>query len=90
MTDKIPAKVSGGRPATGSIVWEDPETKTRPRGVRVTRADGSRRVIRFDIGTTPEALNGGRYQNPSAQHCCIRFIGRYIILNRYNTCINCV
>jgi hypothetical protein len=54
MADKISAKIGGGRPATGSIVWEDPETRTRPRGVRVTRADGSRRIIRFDIGTTPE------------------------------------
>ena len=44
MTDKIAGKGSGGRPATGSIVWEDPETKTIPRGVRVTRANGRRSV----------------------------------------------
>jgi len=42
----------GGRPATGSIVWADPETKTQPIGVRVTKADGKRKVIRFDPGTT--------------------------------------
>src|SRR4051812_20478976 len=54
MTDKISAKASGGRPATGSIVWEDPGTKTIPRGVRVTRADGRRQVVRFDPGTSPE------------------------------------
>jgi integrase len=42
---------SGGRPATGSIVWEDPETKTKPIGVRVTKANGKRTVVRFDPGT---------------------------------------
>jgi integrase len=45
---------SGGRPATGSIVWEDPETKTKPIGVRVTKADGRRALVRFDPGTTPD------------------------------------
>jgi integrase len=42
----------GGRPATGSIVWADPETKTEPIGVRVTCADGKRRIVRFDPGTS--------------------------------------
>jgi len=32
-------KGNGGRPATGSIVWADPETKTKPIGVRVTKAN---------------------------------------------------
>ena len=45
---------NGGRPATGSIVWEDPETKTRPIGVRVTKADGRRKVVRFEPGTTAD------------------------------------
>jgi len=44
----------GGRPATGSIVWADPETKTHPIGVRVTKADGKRKLVRFDAGTTPD------------------------------------
>jgi integrase len=44
----------GGRPATGSIVWEDPETKTKPIGVRVTKANGKRALVRFDPGTTAE------------------------------------
>jgi integrase len=52
MTDKIATKSPGGRPATGSIVWADPETKTQPVGVRVTRANGRRKVVRFDPGTT--------------------------------------
>ncbi len=43
-----------GRPATGSIVWEDTKTKLKPLGVRVTYADGSRDVIDFEPGTTPE------------------------------------
>ena len=41
----------GGRPPTGSIVWEDPSTKTKPIGVRVTKADGKRKLVRFDPGT---------------------------------------
>jgi integrase len=41
-----------GRPATGSIVWADPETKTKPIGVRVTRANGKRKLVRFDPGTS--------------------------------------
>jgi hypothetical protein len=44
----------GGRPATGSIVWADPETKTQPIGVRVTKANGKRALVRFDPGTTPD------------------------------------
>ncbi len=52
MTDKIAAKESGGRPATGSIVWGDPETKTKPIGVRVTKANGKRKVVRFEPGTS--------------------------------------
>ena len=52
MTKNIAGKT--GRPATGSIVWADPETKTQPIGVRVTRANGKRHVVRFDPGTTPD------------------------------------
>jgi integrase len=47
-------RAKGGRPATGSIVWEDPETKTKPIGVRVTKANGRRKLVRFDPGTTAE------------------------------------
>ena len=54
MIEKIAAKGNGGRPATGSIVWAEPETKTKPVGVRVTLAGGRRRLVRFDEGTTPE------------------------------------
>jgi hypothetical protein len=42
------------RPATGSIVWDDPERRAKPRGVRVTMACGKRKVIRFDPDTSPE------------------------------------
>ena len=41
-----------GRPPTGSIKWADPETKTTPIGVRVTRPNGKRKLVRFDPGTT--------------------------------------
>ena len=41
-----------GRPATGSIVWADPQTKTQPIGVRVTKADGKRKLVRFEPGTS--------------------------------------
>jgi integrase len=44
----------GGRPVTGSIVWEDPKTKTKPIGVRVMKADGKRKLLRFDPGTTAD------------------------------------
>ena len=44
----------GGRPATGSIVWADPETKTQPIGVRVTKASGKRKLVRFEPSTTPD------------------------------------
>src|SRR5258706_14011876 len=54
MSDKIAGKASGGRPATGSVVWADPETKTEPIGVRVTKANGKRTLVRFDPGTTRE------------------------------------
>ncbi len=54
MTDKIATKESGGRPATGSIVWEDPETKTKPIGVRVTKANGKRKLVPFEPGTTAD------------------------------------
>lgn len=54
MANKVAGKGSGGRPATGSVVWEDPETKTKPIGVRVTKANGKRTVVRFDPGTTAE------------------------------------
>lgn len=43
----------GGRPATGSIEWADDE-KTIPVGVRVTKANGKRKFVRFDAGTTRE------------------------------------
>jgi len=43
-----------GRPRTGSIVWVDPKTKTQPLGVRITKANGKRKLVRFDPGTTPE------------------------------------
>lgn len=46
------ASGKGGRPPTGSIVWADPSTKTQPIGVRVTKADGKRKLIRFDPGTS--------------------------------------
>jgi integrase len=49
------APARGGRPATGSIVWEDPETKTKPIGVRVTKTSGKRALVRFDPGTTSDA-----------------------------------
>jgi hypothetical protein len=52
MREKVAA--TGGRPPTGSIVWADPETKTIPIGVRVTKANGKRKVVRFDPGTTRE------------------------------------
>ena len=42
-----------GRPPTGSIVWADPETKTKPIGVRVTKANGARKVVRFDPKARP-------------------------------------
>ncbi len=45
---------NGGRPATGSIVWADPATKTQPIGVRVTTAKGRRKLVRFDPGTSPD------------------------------------
>ena len=45
-------ETKGGRPATGSIVWADPDTKTQPIGVRVTKADGKRKLIRFEPGTS--------------------------------------
>jgi integrase len=45
---------AGGRPATGSIVWADPDTKTQPIGVRVTKANGKRNLVRFDPGTTAD------------------------------------
>ena len=45
---------AGGRPATGSIVWADPDTKTQPIGVRVTKANGKRKLVRFDPGTTAD------------------------------------
>lgn len=54
MADKIAAKDTGGRPATGSIVWEDPETKTKPIGVRVTKSNGKRTLVPFDPGTTAD------------------------------------
>jgi len=54
MADKIAAKASGGRPAIGSILWSDPETKRQPIGVRITKADGKRKIVRFDHGTTRE------------------------------------
>ena len=40
-----------GRPLTRSIVWHDAQ-RTIPVGVRVTIGDGTRRLIRFDPGTT--------------------------------------
>lgn len=43
----------GGRPATGSIEWAD-DAKTVPLGVRVTKADGKRKFVRFDPGTTAD------------------------------------
>jgi integrase len=49
-----PMTIRGGRPATGSIIWEDPETKTKPIGVKVTKANGKRTIVKFDPGTTPE------------------------------------
>ncbi len=45
---------TGGRPATGSIVWADPDTKTKPIGVRVTKANGKRKLVPFEPGTTAE------------------------------------
>src|SRR5262245_2313092 len=54
MADKLPRKPQGGRPATGSIVWADPATKTEPVGVRVTLVSGRRKIVPFDPGTTPE------------------------------------
>ena len=42
-----------GRRPTGSIEWAD-EAKTIPAGVRITKANGKRRFIRFDPGTTRE------------------------------------
>lgn len=54
MSIKVPGKgrgVGGGRPATGSIVWAD-EAKTIPFGVRVTKSNGKRQVVKFDVGTT--------------------------------------
>ena len=44
----------GGRPATGSIVWADPKTKTKPIGVRVTKANGKRKLVPFEPGTTAD------------------------------------
>jgi integrase len=35
-------------------VWADPETRTRPIGVRVTKANGKRALVRFDPGTTAD------------------------------------
>ena len=54
MTSKVAAKGSGGRPATGSIVWADPETKSRPVGVRVTKKNGKRKLVPFEPGTTAD------------------------------------
>jgi hypothetical protein len=51
---RLATKESGGRPATGSIVWEDPETKTRPIGVRVTTANGKRKLVLFEPRTTAD------------------------------------
>jgi integrase len=44
---------NGGRPPTGSIKWAD-AAKTIPLGVRVTKANGKRKLVRFDLGTTPD------------------------------------
>ncbi len=46
------SKARSGRPPTGSIAWADPETKTTPIGVRVTKANGKRKLVRFNPGTT--------------------------------------
>ncbi len=54
MTSTVEAGGSGGRPATGSIVWADPTTKVEPVGVRVTKADGRRVVVPFDPGTSSD------------------------------------
>ncbi len=58
-----------GRPPTGSIVWADPETKTQPLGVRVTKGNGKRKLVRFDPGTSaadaialaPSVAEGARF-----------------------------
>ena len=52
MSSSANGRAKGGRPATGSIVRADPETKTKPIGVRVTKANGKRRVVPFHLGTT--------------------------------------
>ena len=44
----------GGRPQRGSIVWAALETKTKPIGVRVTKTNGKRKLVRFDPGTTAD------------------------------------
>lgn len=54
MASKLAATRNSGRPATGSIVWADPETKTVPIGVRITQANGKRKVVPLDPGTTVE------------------------------------
>src|SRR5580692_953779 len=54
MTSKLATKGNGGRPATGSIVWADPKTKTQPIGVRVTKANGGRKIVPLDPGTTSD------------------------------------
>ncbi len=46
-------QVKGGRPPTGSIEWAD-AAKTVPVGVRVTQANGKRKFVRFEPGTTAE------------------------------------
>ncbi len=35
-------------------MWADPDTKTKPIGVRVTKANGKRALVRFKPGTTPD------------------------------------
>ena len=51
---------TGGPPPTGSIVWADLETKTKPIGVRVTEANGRRKIVRVDPGTTADDARGAR------------------------------
>ena len=78
MADKI-AKASGGRPAVGSMVWADAETKTRPLGVRVTKANGKRRSSarpRHDAGGSdrahahPRRPRAARHQRGDRGHGC--------------------
>jgi integrase len=54
MANTIATKGTGGRPATGSIVWEDPETKTKPIAIRVTLPNGKRKLVPLPPGTTAE------------------------------------